>query len=240
MNYEEHILQSWQTNAASWTTAIQTAAIESRNLVTNKAIVDSILQLQPQTMLDVGCGEGWLCRAAEAHGIKTFGIDAIDALIASAKEQGHGKFDVISYQHIAEGKFAPHSLFDVIVFNFSLFGNELVLAVLQQLHKFLTRKGKLVIQTLHPHTAQGEHAYTDGWRSGSWSGFSEDFTDPAPWYFRTIQSWINLFTAAGYTLLNLLEPLNPRTGKPASIIFICTPTNDRIYNIHDSPRSVQL
>lgn len=222
MNHEEYILQSWHANAAPWTSAIKTEAIETRKLITNKAIVDAILQYQPQSLLDVGCGEGWLCRAMQSHGVKTTGIDAIAALIASAKEQGAGEFDVVSYQDIAEGKFNPPSLFDAMVFNFSLFGNELVVAMLSQLHKFLTAHGKLFIQTLHPHTASADKPYSDGWREGSWNGFSEEFTDPAPWYFRTIESWIDLLIASGFNLLQSREPVNPRTGKPASIIFICT------------------
>lgn len=222
MNHEDHILQSWHANAAPWTNAIRTEAIESRKLVTNKAIVDAILQEHPRTLLDIGCGEGWLCRAMAAHNIETTGIDAIPALIAAAIQQG-GNFEIVSYQNIAEGKFKPEILFDVIVFNFSLFGNELVVALLKQLHGFFSDNSRLIIQTLHPHTATADQPYEDGWRTGSWSGFSEDFTDPAPWYFRTIESWIRLFSASGYNLHQLLEPVNPRTGKPASVIYICTP-----------------
>jgi 2-polyprenyl-3-methyl-5-hydroxy-6-metoxy-1,4-benzoquinol methylase len=222
MNHEEHILQSWHANAAPWASAIKTEAIESRKLVTNKAIADAILQYHPKTLLDVGCGEGWLCRAMQLHGIKTTGIDAIPALISSAKEQSDGTFEVVSYQDIAAGKFNPPALFDAMVFNFSLFGNELVAAMLNKLHTFLTAHGKLFIQTLHPHTASADQPYIEGWREGNWNGFSEEFTNPAPWYFRTIESWVNLLTTSGFNLLQLQEPVNERTGKPASIIFICT------------------
>jgi len=67
--------------------------------------------------------------------------------------------------------------------------------------------------------ANGELAYVDGWRDGSWAGVGPDFVDPPPWYFRTVDNWLALFSACGFRLRETLEPINPKTGKPASIIF---------------------
>lgn len=61
-NQEQAILESWDTNAQAWTQAVRNREIESRNRVTNRAIVDAILAQNFQSMLDVGCGEGWLIR----------------------------------------------------------------------------------------------------------------------------------------------------------------------------------
>ena len=76
------------------------------------------------------------------------------------------------------------------------------------------------MQTLHPLVANGESAYVDGWRDGSWAGFGGDFVDPPPWYFRTVDNWLALFAAYGFGLRETLEPINPKTSKPASIIFV--------------------
>jgi 2-polyprenyl-3-methyl-5-hydroxy-6-metoxy-1,4-benzoquinol methylase len=219
VNPEEHILQSWHANANAWSTAIRTQAIESRKLATNEAIINAIVPLRPGHVLDAGCGEGWLCRKLQQFQITTTGIDPIHALIQEAQLQGPGNYMQCSYQDIIQDKFKPSALFDVIVFNFSLFGNELVEDLLQHLHSHLSPQGWLVIQTLHPHTAGGP--YQDGWRTGSWKGFSEDFTDPAPWYFRTLESWLDLFNKTGYTLDKLAEPTHPHTQLPVSIIFTC-------------------
>jgi len=80
--------------------------------------------------------------------------------------------------------------------------------------------GSLVIQTLHPLVANGDEPYVDGWRQGSWAGFSNDFSDPAPWYFRTIESWVKLITSVALELVEMREPLHPETNKPASLILI--------------------
>ena len=39
---------------------------------------------RPSTVLDIGCGEGWLCRALADKGMKVWGVDAIPELITAA------------------------------------------------------------------------------------------------------------------------------------------------------------
>ena len=68
--------------------------------------------------------------------------------------------------------------------------------------------------------AGGDAPYQDGWRAGSWAGFSADFSDPAPWYFRAIASWIKLLRESKLTPVEMLEPLHPKTGKPVSLLLV--------------------
>jgi hypothetical protein len=79
------------------------------------------------------------------------------------------------------------------------------------------------VQTLHPVAAGGDLPYRDGWRRGSWSGCGPGFIDPAPWYFRTLESWAVLFADNGFRLRETREPVHPETGSPASLIFIGEP-----------------
>ena len=216
---DEKIIESWHRNATPWTATIRDNQIESRKLVTNQAIVDAVLGRSPKTILDIGCGEGWLARALSAKGIEAIGVDVVPDLIEQAKRAGGGDFRVASYEDIAEGKL--HAKVNVAIANFSLIGKESVENLLRHAPRLLTHRGALIIQTLHPVVATGDLPYADGWRKGSWTGFSTDFTDPAPWYFRTIASWVALFTRSGLDLVDMREPVHPSTGKPASAIFIC-------------------
>jgi hypothetical protein len=109
---------------------------------------------------------------------------------------------------------------DAIIANFSLIGKESVEGVIRRAPALLERDGALIIQTLHPLVATGDQPYEDGWRHGSWAGFSCSFSDPAPWYFRTVETWKSLITECGFGSIEVREPLHPATGKPASIIFI--------------------
>jgi len=215
---DEKIVESWEKNAQPWTAAVRERQIESRNLVTDQAILQAILDRAPGSVLDIGCGEGWLVRELGRNQIHVVGVDVVPELIEAANRAGGGDFRTISYADIAAGRLKVSV--DLIVCNFSLLGKESTEGLLVAIPSLLNASGSLIVQTLHPLMACGDLPYRDGWREGSWTGFSADFSDPAPWYFRTLESWIKLFVDSGLRLREVREPLHPKTQKPASVILI--------------------
>ena len=223
MNREETILESWNKNADAWCKTIAASAIESRKLITDRAVIEAVAACNPENVLDLGCGEGWLIRALQKLLPQTAftGLDAVPSLVSRARELSESAhFEVCSYQQLITNSFVPSKPFDLVVINFALFGNELVTELLFSLHSVLRYNGKIIIQTLHPYVSKGEGPYEDGWREGNWNGFSSDFTDPAPWYFRKMESWSALFKETGFSLEELREPIHPLSRFPASVIFI--------------------
>ena len=211
------IIESWYRNAVPWTAAVREGRIESRVLATDRAIVDAVLRRSPQSVLDIGCGEGWLVRALAAHGIRAIGVDVVPELIDQARARG-GDFRVMSYEAVAAG--ALGLSVDVAVCNFALLGKESVDDLVRSIPLLLRPGGALIVQTLHPLVACGELPYEDGWRAGSWAGFGAAFSDPAPWYFRTLESWVRLLVESGLRLLEVREPLHPSSQRPASVILV--------------------
>lgn len=217
-NPEQKILASWQKNARPWVDAVRGNEIDSRVTVTNQAIIDAILQRSPDRVLDIGCGEGWLVRELQQRHINCYGIDAVPELIDRARDTGIGEFRQMEYTSLGSHSF--DTAFDLLVCNFSLLGKSSVQHLFQQAAGLLNAGGALMVQTLHPLAACGKHAYEDGWRDGSWDGFNPAFTDPAPWYFRTLESWQSLFSDNGFSLLPILEPRLSPNHQPASVVLI--------------------
>jgi len=215
---DAQILASWHANAAPWALAVREGQIPSRLLVTDRAIVEAVLSRSPRLVLDIGCGEGWLARALAAHGVQVLGIDAVPELIERAQQAGGGEFRLGSYEQIAAGMTPARA--DLVVCNFALLGRESVEGLIRSMPRLLGAHATLVIQTLHPVIACGEHPYRDGWREGSWAGIDAAFSAPAPWYFRTLESWLRLFAHHGLRLLEMREPLHPLTQRPASVILV--------------------
>ena len=211
---EKEILDSWRDNAAPWIKAVRNGEIKSRETVTNAAIIAAVLNAAPKRVLDVGCGEGWLCRALNQRGIDTLGIDAQPALIEAARAAG-GKFMLMRYQQLLQWR--PDTPFDALVCNFSLIGVDSVDAVFAAAAHLLSPTGKLIIQTLHPDNAQ---ANASAWRDGSWDGFSAEFCNPAPWFCRTLPDWLALFSDAGFSQPQTLTPTLPSGSSPASLILV--------------------
>ncbi len=218
-NYEQQLFESWETNAAAWRQTIDKGLIASRQLGTNEAVVKAVLATQPLHVLDVGCGEGWLCRKLAGAGVRATGIDGSEELIEAAKQKGAATYAVLSYEQLINDFTQPAGPFDCMVCNFSLLGHNLA-PLLGALRKKLSHGGKLIVQTVHPFTACGSEPYADGWRMETFSGFEEVFPANMPWYFRTLASWVAEITCAGYAIEAIEEPSHPQTGRPLSLIIV--------------------
>jgi 2-polyprenyl-3-methyl-5-hydroxy-6-metoxy-1,4-benzoquinol methylase len=222
MDKEEHIILSWQANAASWLDIVQSGGIESRKLVTNQAIVNAVIAVKPASVLDIGCGEGWLAKKLYDQGIRVSGIDIVPGFIEKAKEKVIGEFFVASYEDIASKSVSFSLLFDAIVINFALLGKESTENLLSSLPQYLNGNGKLFIQTLHPYSRKEMGDYTTGWKPGGWEGLPGQFTIPYQWYFRTLGDWTQLLKDSGFYEVHITETKHPVSGKLSSVIFTCS------------------
>jgi len=217
---EARILAAWERNASPWIGAVREHRIESRRLVTDRAILEAVRRRKPRSVLDIGCGEGWLVRALAADGIQAQGIDAIPELIESARGAG-GTFELLSYEDLTPERRDLSA--DVVVCNFALFGDQSVDRLFGAVTALLHPTGAFIVQTLHPLTSCGDLPYRDGWREGSWAGISGFFAGAPPWYFRTLEGWAALFERHSLRLREVLEPSHPDTGRPVSVIFVASP-----------------
>ncbi len=206
------ILDCWQDNAAAWTEAVRDGAIASRVAVTDRAVIDAVTGCAPSSVIDIGCGEGWLVRALAARGIDAYGVDAVAALVTAARAGG-GRFEHLDYAGLAA--LPDHWRVDLAVCNFSLIGEDDAVNVLRAMPRLLHRGGHLVVQTLPP----GDDG-DDGWREGSWDGFGPRFRNPAPWYQRSRNSWQRLVAEHGLSLVETREPRHPDNGRPASLLLV--------------------
>ncbi|WP_085648914.1 MULTISPECIES: bifunctional 2-polyprenyl-6-hydroxyphenol methylase/3-demethylubiquinol 3-O-methyltransferase UbiG [unclassified Pseudomonas] len=214
---ESTLLQSWQHNARAWTEAVRSGAIESRRQVTDQAMLLAVMGRQPERVLDLGCGEGWLLRALAERGVDALGVDGDPTLIEAAREAGSSPAQVASYEDLVEAKVDIGRDYDLICANFSLLHQDII-PLLAAMNALLVPGGALVIQTLHPWSvAAGD--YQDGWREETFDGFKGQW-QPMPWYFRTLSSWLNALDMAGLQLTGLREPQHPQSPVPQSLLMI--------------------
>ena len=216
-NPEDALLDSWHQNAQAWIDAVRHGAIESRRQVTDQAILLAILGRQPERVLDLGCGEGWLLRALADRGIEAVGVDGDRTLVDAARAAGAGEVHLASYAQLAEAKVHVGKNYDLICANFALLHQDII-ELLSAMRALLVPGGALAIQTLHPWSVAGGD-YQDGWREESFAGFAGDW-QPMPWYFRTLASWLNALDMAGLRLVSLQEPQHPQSAVPQSLLMV--------------------
>ena len=134
-NSKNPILKSWAVNAKKWIKTIENKEIESRQLVTNTAILQNILQQQPKTVLDIGCGEGRHVFGAMQN-YKNFyciGLDMDEPSLAKAQEgfeffksisneaKSIIKFEIFSLQDKETSDLEPKCLFKVDEYGFFVY-----------------------------------------------------------------------------------------------------------------------
>ena len=216
------LLRSWDTNAGAWTDAVRERRIPSRRAGTDDAIVAAVLRTKPATVLDVGCGEGWLARALAPHGCRVVGIDSSHALIEAARALGGGTFVAMAYDALGAKVAELGAPFDAVVCNFSLLEADLA-PLLGALRGALSASGRLLIQTVHPWIAKGDAPYVDGWREETFADFGGRFTDSMPWYFRTLGSWVAAMQASRLAIERIAEPVDPESDRLLSLLIEARP-----------------
>lgn len=218
------ILQAWMVNAGRWCQLLDSGELESRVLVTNQAIVNRIAAARPARLLDVGCGEGWLCRALERYGIATWGVDGVPELIAAAKSKGNGQYSVATYEQLAAGFPAFNGLFNALVFNFCLYEAELTDRLLQRATEWVQPGGRLFIQTLHEEVlANADGGPPDtGCLTEQWAGL-KGFKGSYQWYFRQLGDWEMCLHKAGWQLLHTDTTVHPQSQRRLSWIMTAAP-----------------
>jgi 2-polyprenyl-3-methyl-5-hydroxy-6-metoxy-1,4-benzoquinol methylase len=215
--------RSWNANASAWSNAVREHRIPSRRAGSDVAILDATLQSDARRVLDLGCGEGWLARALAAAGLEVVGIDASHELIDAANALGGATFAVMTYEDLNDA--SAMEPFDVVVINFALLDED-VRTPLRAAHARLRPHGRLIVQTVHPWIACGEGPYADGWRVETFAGFGDGFSEPMPWYFRTLASWAAAVDGAGFRIDRWNEPIHPDTGQPLSLLIRATRRDD--------------
>ena len=217
---ETTLLDSWHHNARAWIDAIRSGTIESRQKVTDQAILLAVLGRQPERVLDLGCGEGWLLRALADRGIEAVGVDGDATLVEAARAAGAAPVHLASYEQLAEAEVDIGRDYNLICANFALLHQDII-PLLAAMNTLLAPGGALVIQTLHPWAAAAGD-YQDGWREETFAGFKGQW-QPMPWYFRTLSSWLNALDMAGCTLASLQEPQHPQSPVPQSLLLVAEP-----------------
>lgn len=209
---EARLQHCWEENAKEWTRLVRDGLLRSRVEVTNEAILAAVGEGAGKALLDLGCGEGWLSHRLSGMGWAVLGADASPALIGAARA-GEGEFVVAGYENLKE--VLAGRLFDAVVANFSLLGERSVEMAVATAAAHLAGGGRLLIQTLHPFAVR---PYRDGWRDEDWRGM-ETSCQPAPWYFRTLESWSALLSRHGFHLWELREP-RALGEEPSSLLLI--------------------
>jgi SAM-dependent methyltransferase len=216
--------QGWDDSAAAWIADMGDDGDFGRRHVLDAPMIQRLRLAGPQTLLDVGCGEGRFCRLAQTLGITTTGLDPTAAFIDHARAR-----DPAGDYRIGQAEALPFAdaSFDLVVSYLSLIDIDDIGAAIPQMARVLKPGGRLLIANLTSFNTAGMGL---GWtqKLGGRSVFGIDrYLEPrADWVewrgirvrnrHRPLSAYMSLLIDQGLTLTHFDEPAAVG-GEPARV-----------------------
>lgn len=218
-NWGKEKEREWGKNADFWIKIIREKLDPYRLKVTNKAILDCLKDKKNLRILDAGCGEGYLCRAAAKLGHQVFGIDFCPELIKAAKDLERKKTLGIKYfvGDFRRTKF-PASFFDIVLSHQTINEIENPQKAFQEFSRILKKEGRLILLFLHPCF----EIYQQRVKNLSLIYFQKSkikkdyylvsgIKSPSPYFYLhlPLSQWVEILTKNGFLIEKIKEPHLP-------------------------------
>jgi len=207
------IQSEWDAMCGNRQEAIDLGKDFSLLAVTAPCIISELGTDRINSILDVGCGTGYLTSLLAQHANKCIGIDisANSVSIAKSRYANSGADFVVS----SISKFSTNSEFDVCVANMVFSCDPDWADSIQAIHKLLTKNGKLLVMLPHP----CNWSKYWGFENASWFKCSEevyiehDFSlslakslGTATYIHRPLSMYISTICSKQFLLKKIVEP----------------------------------
>lgn len=207
--------QAWDRLADDWRLQVGDEGDRNRRLNSDPVLWRMAGDVAGKSVLDFGCGTGYLTRKLRDAGAAATGVDHSEKMIAIAREDAAG----IDYLVACCTTLAPlaDEQFDLAVSNYVLMDIPDLPAAVGALHRVLKTGGTAVLVFSHPcfpasRSQLDEQGAHYAWPSPyflpvkcvdpPWDHFTEEFI----WFHRPLSDYWRAFTSAGFSVLELDEP----------------------------------
>ncbi|MGH3700746.1 MAG: class I SAM-dependent methyltransferase [Pseudonocardiaceae bacterium] len=148
-------------NSSFWIRIIRDKLDRYRTELTDTAVLSTIGPVKARTVLDGGCGEGYMSRELANRGAIVTGLDTSSSLIAAAREE-RDRLGLRINHYVASLDSIPEDdeTFDTVVCNHVINDTENPSAALKEISRVTKPGGRLILLMLHPcfYTAQAERS----------------------------------------------------------------------------------
>lgn len=241
----EETRQVWDRLAADWEIQVGDDGDSNRRLNSDPVLWEMAGDVKGLTVLDAGCGTGYLAKRLHKKGAKAIGVDVSPKMI----EIAHKKHSNIDFRvgACSDLKDFGVGFFDLVVSNYVLMDLPDMDETVQAVFRVLKPGGVAVLIFSHPCFPQGKaddntengdlvyhwdnNYFEESRQVGPpWAHFKSEFV----WFHRPLSAYWKSFKSAGFTIEDFQEPrltpdryhlaLNDRqldngTSRPYSVAF---------------------
>jgi SAM-dependent methyltransferase len=207
----------WNRIADDWRIQVGDDGDGNRILNSDPVLWKFAGDVSGRTVLDAGCGTGYLSKKLWDHGARVTGIDFSESMIAIARAQ-HPEMD-FRVDSCTELRNLQDEHFDLVIANYVLMDTPDLRGTMRAFHRILKPDGVAVLVFSHPCFPQGratvshqgdeityrwDFSYFEPTRciDPPWAHFTAEFI----WFHRPLSDYWKAFVAAGFVVVDFEEP----------------------------------
>ncbi len=230
---DERFREQWESNAQVFSDLIGGEGTPHHREILNPCVERLLGDVKDRKMLDAGCGEGYLARYYAKKGADVTAIDLSQRLIETSEQLTESEGVTIDYRvdNVCYIESVPNAEFDIILSNLVLLNIPCIDDAFREFHRVLKVSGILVFSIVHPafnfygpgswemgekdpetKRREGlyfkvdryfdEEEYERYWKTKQ----GDKFPEPISFFHRTLSTYINSLSKAGFRLLEFAEP----------------------------------
>jgi ubiquinone/menaquinone biosynthesis C-methylase UbiE len=227
----ERIREQWESNAEAFSSLIDGKGTPHHKKILNPCVERLLGDVKGKQLLDAGCGEGYLARHYAKKGAIVTGIDLSQRLIETSEQLSENSTVDYRVDNVCYIESIPDDEFDIILSNLVLLNIPCLDDAINEFHRVLKVGGILVFSIVHPafnfygpgswkmgkkdpdtNRREGlffkvdryfeEEEYQRYWKTRE----GEKFPEPISFFHRTLSTYLNSLSKAGFNLLEFEEP----------------------------------
>ena len=230
---DEKFRDQWENNAEAFSGLIDGEGTPHHKKILNPCVEKLLGDVKGKQLLDAGCGEGYLARYYAKKGAEVTAIDLSQRLIETSEQLAEREGVTIDYRvdNVCYIESVPNAEFDIILSNLVLLNVPCIDDAIREFHRVLKVGGVLVFSIVHPafnfygpgswemgekdpetKRREGlyfkvdryfdEEEYERYWKTKQ----GDKFPEPISFFHRTLSTYINSLSKAGFRLLEFAEP----------------------------------
>jgi ubiquinone/menaquinone biosynthesis C-methylase UbiE len=232
------ISEQWEANAADFAALVDGKGTPHHQKILNPCVAKLLGDVKGRSLLDAGCGEGYLSQYYAQQGANVVGVDISEKMISISKHKSPNQSMEFFVGDICNLSFLSDASFDLVLCNLVLLNVPCFEEALQEFFRVLKISGLLVFSVVHSAfnvfgpgrwelgertqesgRRKGLHFVVDNyfeekeyliqWKTRAGTPFPSEFS----FFHRTISTYIAALSLVGFQLVALEEP-RPITDDP--------------------------